>query len=289
MIVEDYENHEGISGHNFRDTPPKKIYRENFQSENKLIGEEIVNRQKDFWGTGIINGFAVTPSATAGAVDIANGVVYDAYGRRVAGDDLQALACAAGKNVIVVRHRWFAETYESLGEDGQNSEDRKNSFEYIARAGDNATAVFEEGDVKLFEVNNDAGVVSVDADLREFVNSFLKKDYSNFDSGYIYPGYASSDISLTMPDSGPWLVIVNAMTTDSGSTTYSRILIRENNASGAIRGKLEAVQNLASPHATIASGSGVVNSSTVYIDFEFTTPGVTTFTFAWLKLPNNVP
>lgn len=149
-------------------------------------------------------------------------------------------------------------------------------------------------------VTSNTKVNNLNADLLDDFEAtdFLRKDYSNFDSGYAFPE-STSDVSITFPDDGPWLVIVNGTVGDNNQSQSSefgdkaQIFIREGGSVGPVVGYLSQIPPgtglLPDNLKVAASGSGIVNGTVAYIDLVYDTYYLSfLLNVIWIRLPNNI-
>lgn len=141
-----------------------KIFAEDFRGEQSAISDEIIERFKKVFGTGVIWGGAVTISGTALKVDVAEFFGFDPDGKMVYFPTQTAqVTLAEGTNTIVARHKFTDVEYERPFSGGQVSEFHENSFEIIAR-----TSGAIAGDIPLRTVTMASGVRTLGSDLRTY-------------------------------------------------------------------------------------------------------------------------
>lgn len=140
----------------------KDIFQEDFVGEQDAVSNEIIERWKKVFGTGVIWGGAVTISATALKVDVAEFFGFDTDGKMVYFPvQTGQVTLAEGTNTIVARHKFVDTEYNQPFSDGQVSVHRTNSFEIIAR-----TSGAIAGDIPLRTVTMASGVRTLGTDLR---------------------------------------------------------------------------------------------------------------------------
>lgn len=161
MYDQDYK---GVAGMNFPENG-KILYKQDFAEEQSGIGEEVVDRESDIISRGVIEGFDVTVSSTAGCVDITAGSARDSLGRRVTKAAVNAFPLPDIQTVkLVARHVW---TYENYIPDGsaETKIRRKHSAE-IATIPD--AQALSDREVGLFKVTRSGATVTIVEDLRSF-------------------------------------------------------------------------------------------------------------------------
>lgn len=144
----------------------KNIFQEDFIGEQDAVSNEIIERWKKVFGTGVIWGGAVTISATALKVDVAEFFGFDEDGKNVYFPaQTGQVTLAEGTNTIVARHKFVETEYNQPFSDGQVSIHRTNSFEIIAR-----TSGAIAGDIPLRTVTMASGARTLGSDLRTFAS-----------------------------------------------------------------------------------------------------------------------
>ncbi|MBN2435570.1 MAG: tail fiber domain-containing protein [Spirochaetes bacterium] len=153
-------NYVGIEGLVYPENG-KKLFQEDFEKEQDLIGREVINREKDYLTAGIINGFdfnIVENDPVIGA-----GVGRDNQGRRfVLNESVTVNVPDDGVGYsIVCRHQWFSEEYIPVG-DIETKETRKNSAAIEIIRNDDV----EPDDIVLYTVSKTEGLLNYE-DVRQ--------------------------------------------------------------------------------------------------------------------------
>lgn len=213
-----------ISGFKYPDHG-MKIFAEDFRQEQSAISDEIVERFKKVFGNGVIWGGAVTISATALKVDVAEFFGFDPDGKMVYfPTQTGEVTLAEGTNTIVARHKFVDVEYNRPFSSGQVSQFQEHSFEIIAR-----TSGAIAGDIPLRTVTMASGVRTLGADLRTYAD--LQAKINRIDELGATPAGSFADIATRLqfldnylkvgkiewfdqhfaPDaSNPWLALTNA-------------------------------------------------------------------------------
>jgi len=161
--VQNYDqDYKGIAGVNY---PENGIpfYQEDFSNAEEDVGAEIIDRETDFFSRGVISGFVVTASATAGCVDVSAGIARDGDGRRIQKNATSAFLIPDGQTVkLVVRHLWVYTNYLPDGA-GEQKIRRSHSAE-IAYIPESQSVTDRE--VALYLVSRSGSTVTVSTDLR---------------------------------------------------------------------------------------------------------------------------
>ncbi len=169
-----------------------KIFAEDFRGEQEAISDEIIERFKKVLGTGVIWGGAVSISATAGKVDVAEFFGFDPDGKMVYfPTQTGQVTLAEGTNTIVARHKFTDVEYERPFSGGQVSEFQENSFEIIAR-----TSGAIAGDIPLRTVTMASGVRTLGSDLRTYAS--LQAKINRIDELGTNPAGAFPDIATRL-------------------------------------------------------------------------------------------
>ncbi len=149
-----------------------KLFQEDFESEQGAIGKEVIDREADFFSSGIIEGFAVSASATLGCVNVAAGKARDPEGRCIIKAATNAFNVPDGQTVkLIVRHLWIDEPYTPEG--GAEQKLRRRHSAEIAYIANGATPGDRE--LVLARVTRAGSTVTVDTDLREWAELVVKK------------------------------------------------------------------------------------------------------------------
>jgi len=121
----DYDqDYKGVQGLNYPENG-KKLFQEDLQEEQFGIGEEILQRERDYFTAGIISGFDVFSSSIPGCVNISSGKGRDDDGRRISLSATNDFLIPDGQTVkIIVRHLWDFENYVPDG--GSENKTRRN-------------------------------------------------------------------------------------------------------------------------------------------------------------------
>lgn len=202
-----------------------KIFAEDFRGEQDAVSYEIIERWKKVFGTGVIWGGAVTISATALKVDVAEFFGFDPDGKIVYfAAQTGQVTLAEGTNTIVARHKYIETETAQPFSNGQVSTHRTNSFEIIAR-----TSGAIAGDIPLRTVTMASGVRTLGTDLRTYAD--LQEKINRIDELGTAPAGAFADIATRLqfldnylkvgkiewfdqhfaPDaSNPWFALTNA-------------------------------------------------------------------------------
>lgn len=203
----------------------KDIFQEDFVGEQDAVSNEIIERWKKVFGTGVIWGGAVTISATALKVDVAEFFGFDTDGKMVYFPvQTGQVTLAEGTNTIVARHKFIETEYNQPFSDGQVSVHKTNSFEIIAR-----TSGAIAGDIPLRTVTMASGVRTLGTDLRTYAD--LQAKINRIDELGTTPAGDFADIAARLqfldnylkvgkiewfdqhfaPDaSNPWFALTNA-------------------------------------------------------------------------------
>lgn len=170
----------------------KNIFQEDFIGEQDAVSNEIIERWKKVFGTGVIWGGAVTISATALKVDVAEFFGFDEDGKIVYFPaQTGQVTLAEGTNTIVARHKFVETEYNQPFSDGQVSVHRTNSFEIIAR-----TSGAIAGDIPLRTVTMASGVRTLGADLRTYAS--LQSKINRIDEMGTAPAGDFADIAARL-------------------------------------------------------------------------------------------
>ncbi len=178
-----------------------KIFAEDFRGEQSAISDEIINRWKEVFGTGVVRGGAVTVSGTALKVDVAELLAFNSDGQLVYFPTQTAqLTLAEGTNYVVARHK-FTEIEENQPlSNGQVSTRRENSFELIAR-----TSAPITGDIPLRIVTMASGARTLSTDLRTY--AALQAQINRIDELGSAPAGSFADLTVRLTAIEQFMVV----------------------------------------------------------------------------------
>jgi hypothetical protein len=220
--IEYNQDYKGIQGVNYP-ADGKMFYQQDFMNEQLDIGCEVIDREADYFTPGIIEGFNISVSATAGCIDITAGIARDPLGRRIIASvqaaqpvpDLQT-------TILAINHIWVFEPYIL---DGTNEEKMR-------RTHSTSLGFYSEGNVptqavQLFKVQRSGSIVTILADVRVF--SKLKDLLGVTPIGTIVaymPGYFTNGanagftaVALSIP--GNWKVCDGSLCNDPNSLIFN--------------------------------------------------------------------
>lgn len=225
------QNYKGIQGVNI---PPDGavFYQQDFMKEQEDIGGEIIDRESDYLTVGIIEGFAVTVSATAGCVDIASGKARDPLGRRINTNALTAQAVPdLQTTILAVNHVWIMEPYILDGTNVTKYRRRHSSSIGFYTAG-NVPA----NAVQIYRVQRSGNTVTLLEDLRVFsviflpgtnddVKSYIDDKIANHDSQHDDRYYMKSEISNMIQPVGSIIAYLPGYFTAAGNSGYTAVAL----------------------------------------------------------------
>ena len=220
--IEYNQDYKGIQGVNYP-ADGKMFYQQDFMNEQLDIGCEVIDREADYFTHGIIEGFNISVSATAGCIDITAGIARDPLGRRIIASvqaaqpvpDLQT-------TILAINHIWVFEPYIL---DGTNEEKMRRNHS-------TSLGFYSEGNVpaqavQLFKVQRSGGIVTILADVRVF--SKLKDLLGITPIGTIVaymPGYFTNGanagftaVALSIPEN--WKVCDGSLCNDPNSLIFN--------------------------------------------------------------------
>lgn len=142
----------------------KAVFKEDWEREQSSKSQEIIDRDLDLHGYGVVSGGAIAAGAGPATVDFTETVVaYNEHGQRIVVDPaptgIPVPDDATSK--IVLRHAFEETENTAPNNPGDPLIWRENSYEIVARQG-----ALQEGDVALREITVSGGVVTPGADLR---------------------------------------------------------------------------------------------------------------------------
>ena len=137
-----------------------EVFTEDWQNEQSERSAELINRDLDSFGSGIVSGGEVTLGSGNYKVNISSLVAYDEYGKRIEMPSQTDHILTNGAGILAVRHA-FDET--SVVNPGGTSSItyRANTFELFFR-----TLGLQAGDVALWDITVSSGVVTLNSDER---------------------------------------------------------------------------------------------------------------------------
>jgi len=142
----------------------KAVFKEDWEHEQETKAQEIIDRDFELHGWGIVEGGAIAAGAGPNTIDFTETVIaYNADGQRIVVDPAPTAipVPADATSTIVLRHA-FAETENTAPNNpGEPIIWRENSYEVVARQGS-----LQDGDVPIREVTASGGTVTPGADLR---------------------------------------------------------------------------------------------------------------------------
>ena len=111
------QDYVGLEGVNYpEDGTP--FYQQDFVNEQDGIGGEVIDRESDFFSTGIIKGFDVTESGEMGCIDVSVGIARDNEGRRIVSEVEKTIEFPdTAIKIVAIRHEWIFENYVLDGTD----------------------------------------------------------------------------------------------------------------------------------------------------------------------------
>jgi len=215
------QNYQGIQGVNYP-SDGKVFYQQDFMKEQVDIGGEIIDRESDYFTAGVIEGFAVSLSATAGCIDITAGIARDPLGRRVVSVAISAKAVPdLQTTVLAINHVWEFEPYIL---DGTN--DTKYRRKHSSLFGFYAAGNVPANAIQLFKVQRSGNTVTILEDLRVFSRL---KDSGSTPIGSItswLPGYFGNGnnegyiaVALSLPAN--WKVCDGSLFNDPDSPIFN--------------------------------------------------------------------
>lgn len=141
--------------------PPdgKNFHQNDWKNEQESKSEEIINRQKDIAGSGVVSGGLITPGTNSGTIRIFATIAYNKSGQRISIPETNNIPCPEGASKVVIRHK-FVETPNNNSQ-GYPVQHRDNSFEILFQAS------LINDDVGLFDISNTSGTVIVGSDIRQ--------------------------------------------------------------------------------------------------------------------------
>jgi hypothetical protein len=155
------ENYKGIEGVNYPENGTA-FYQQDFMKEQADIGGEIIDRELDYFTPGVIEGFEVSLSATAGCIDISSGVARDAIGRRIIGTKiLSKVVPDFQENILSVKHVWKFDQYVLDGTSDTKFQ-RRHSVAFNFSSEGNVPS----GAIKLYKIQRSGSSVTIVGDLR---------------------------------------------------------------------------------------------------------------------------
>ncbi len=215
------QNYKGIQGVNY---PPDGtvFYQQDFMKEQEDIGGEIIDRESDYFTVGVIEGFVVSVSATAGCIDITAGIARDPLGRRVIASALAAQAVPdLQTTILAISHVWNFEPYIL---DGTNV--TKYRRKHSSSFGFYTVGNVPVNAVQLFKVQRSGSTVTILEDLRKYARL---KDSGAVPVGSIVariPGYFSNGnngsytaVALSLPSN--WKICDGSLCNDSDSPIFN--------------------------------------------------------------------
>lgn len=183
------------------------VYKEDWEKEQAAKSEEIIQRDLDLLGSGVMSGGDVSVGASPNTVDVGATVACDSEGRRISVPGLAGVAVPANASCkIVVRHKFVLTDNVSPSNTSASSPIvwRDNSYEVIARQG-----ALAAGDVALRDVTAAAGVVTLGSDLRswrvvrgenvEDESLTLEKQAATVKTGLLADLHADIDAGISAP------------------------------------------------------------------------------------------
>jgi hypothetical protein len=220
--IEYNQDYKGIQGVNYP-ADGKMFYQQDFMNEQLDIGCEVIDREADYFTPGIIEGFNISVSATAGCIDITAGIARDTLGRRINASALAAQPVPdLQTTILAVNHVW---TFEPYILDGTNEEKMR-------RKHSTSLGFYSEGNVpaqavQLFKVQRGGSIVTILADVRVF--SKLKDLLGVTPIGTIaayMPGYFTNGanagftaVALSIPEN--WKVCDGSLCNDPNSLIFN--------------------------------------------------------------------
>lgn len=146
-----------------------EVFTEDWQNEQSERSAEIINRDLDGFGSGIVSGGVVTLGSGNYKVNISQLIAYDLDGKRIEMPSQTDYTLSDGTGILAVRHK-FDET-SVLNPGGSTSITyRENGFELVFR-----TSGLQTGDVGLWNITVSSGVVTLNSDQRVWRKVTLAK------------------------------------------------------------------------------------------------------------------
>lgn len=146
-----------------------EVFTEDWQNEQSKRSAEMLNRDLDNFGAGIVSGGVVTLGSGNYKVNISALIAYDVDGKRIEMPSQTDYTLPDGTGILAARHK-FLET-SVLNPGGTTSITyRANSFELVFRE-----AGLQTGDVGLWNITVSAGVVTLNSDVRSWRKVALDK------------------------------------------------------------------------------------------------------------------
>jgi len=157
------ENFLGLEGFNYPENG-KRVFQEDFELEQTLLAQEVIEREADYISFGVIEGGEVTLSATTGCIDISKILARDKKGRRLQKGQTNSFPVPDGQTVIIsARHKWIFSDYVNDGSGGQISRSRRHSAEIVYLPENEQPT---DRDVFLRKVSRNGTVITFGEDLR---------------------------------------------------------------------------------------------------------------------------
>lgn len=189
-----------LSGIDFP-TLGKRVYPEDWEFEQESKSIEIIDRDKDLFGTGFLVGGTIAVGSSSAKVDLIDEtIVYDSEGKRVKIPPTANIPVPVDVTCkIVFRHKFDEEEFTSpsnVPSDGPIIH-KTNSYEIIARQG-----ALAEGDIPVREIiTTIAGVVTLGDDYREFkgISGKNVKD-DQISNNHLHPDIKTGLLSELNPD-----------------------------------------------------------------------------------------
>ncbi|MBE7439136.1 MAG: hypothetical protein HS115_11815 [Spirochaetales bacterium] len=143
----------------------KSVFKEDWEREQVAKAQEVIDRDLDLHGSGIVSGGAIAAGASPNTIDLTETVIaYNAAGQRIVVDPAPTgiAVPADATSKIVLRHAFEETENTAPNNPGDPIIWRDNSYEIVARQGD-----LQDGDVPLREVTASGGTVTPGTDLRQ--------------------------------------------------------------------------------------------------------------------------
>jgi hypothetical protein len=143
----------------------KAVFKEDWEREQAAKSQEIIDRDLDLHGHGVVSGGAIAAGSGPDTIDLTETVVaYNEYGQRIVVDPAPTAipVPADATSKIVLRHAFEETENTAPNNPGDPIIWRDNDYEIVARQG-----ALQAGDVPLREVTASGGTVTPGTDLRE--------------------------------------------------------------------------------------------------------------------------
>ena len=138
----------------------KNFHQSDWQYEQESKATELIDRQKDIAGTGIVEGGLVVPGTNSGTIKISETTAYNDSGQRIYLEEIDNFIVPDGSHKVAIRHKF--NSIPNNNQQGYPIQHRSNSYEIVFRQ------TLEIDDVGLFEVTNSSGTITIDNDIRQY-------------------------------------------------------------------------------------------------------------------------